>query len=59
VHAGVAPRQLTQLFGSGERAETVEQPLDEVDLGLREWCVEEDAPRHDAVAARRLDHVAP
>ena len=45
--------------GRGQRAEPIEQPLDQVDLRLRERRVEPDAPRPDAVAARGPDHVAP
>ena len=44
-HARLTPRQLSQLLGRRQRAEALEQPLDEVDLRLRERRVEPDAPR--------------
>ena len=49
----------SKLPGSGERAKALEQPLDEVDLRVRERRVEPDAPRRDSVPARSLDRVAP
>ena len=45
--------------GLGKRAEALEQPLDEVDLRLRERRVEPDAASRDPMPARRLDHVVP
>ena len=46
-HTLLTSRQPSQLLGSRERAETLEQALDEIDLGLRERRVEPDAPRRD------------
>ena len=42
-HARLTPCQLPQLLGRRQRAEALEQPLDEVDLRLRERRVEPDA----------------
>ena len=47
-----------QLVGRGERAEALEESLDEVHLGLRERRIEPEAARGDVVASRRLDHEA-
>ena len=57
--ARLAPRQLPQLRGFGKRPETLEQPLDEVDLRLRERRVEPDAVSRSPMPSRRLDHVVP
>ena len=52
------PGKRPQLVGRGERAEALEESLDEVDLGLRERRIEPEAARGDVVASRRLDHEA-
>ena len=57
-HARLAACEGAQLLGRGQRAEAVEQPLDEVDLRLRERRVEPDAAHRQPVARGRLDHVA-
>ena len=51
--AGLTPGELAQLVGLRERAEAVEEALDEVDLGLRERRVEPDAAHRGAVPAGR------
>jgi hypothetical protein len=55
----LVPGKYSQLLGRWKRAETLEDPLDHVDLGLRERDVEPDAPSRDPMFARCLDHVAP
>ena len=44
VHARFTACQFSQLLRSRQRSETIEQPLDEVDLRLRERRVEPHAP---------------
>ncbi len=50
--------QRTKLLGSRQVAEALEQPLDEVDLRLRERCVDPDTTRWDSMPRRGLDDVA-
>src|SRR5262249_17149762 len=54
----LAAPALAQLLGRGQGAEAVEQAGDEVELRLGERRVEPDAPSREAMAVRRLDHVA-
>jgi hypothetical protein len=55
----LVPGKYSQLLGRWKRAETLEDPLDHVDLGLRERDLKPDAPSRDPMFARCLDHVAP
>ena len=48
-------RPFSQLLGARERAEALEQPLDQVDLRLGERRIQPDTPSRGAVAARRLE----
>ena len=57
--ARLASRERPQLVGRGQRADAIEDPLDQVHLRLRERRVEPHAAWCDVVAGRRLDRVAP
>ncbi len=52
-------RRLLELIRSRQRAEAVEQALDEVDLRLRERGLDPHAANRHAVARRAVDDVAP
>jgi len=56
-HARRTLRQPSQFVRGREGSETLEQALDEIDLGLRERRAEPNAPCRDLVSARRLDHI--
>jgi hypothetical protein len=55
---GLPPRESAQLLRGRQRAETLQQSFDQVDLSLRERHVDPDAARREPMTVRRLDHVA-
>ncbi len=57
-HARLATSPCPQLLRSRDRAEPLEETLDEIDLRLGERRVEPDAPHRGSMSARRLEHVA-